>query len=45
MNAACHPAVQPDVLRILRHYDSISSRLGDEFWEELNSINAFLYLL
>ena len=31
-----HPAVQADVSRILRYYDSISDRLGDEFWEELN---------
>ena len=33
----CHPAVQRDVSRILRHYDGINDRLGDEFWEELNS--------
>ena len=32
-----HPAVQGDVSRILRHYDSINDRLGNEFWEELNS--------
>jgi plasmid stabilization system protein ParE len=32
-----HPAVQRDVSRILKHYDSINDRLGDEFWEELNS--------
>jgi len=31
-----HPAVQGDVSRILRHYDGINDRLGDEFWEELN---------
>jgi plasmid stabilization system protein ParE len=30
-----HPLVQRDVNRILRHYDRISSRLGDEFWDEL----------
>ena len=33
----CHPAVQRDVSRSLRHYDGINDRLGDEFWEELNS--------
>jgi len=32
-----HPLVQQDVSNILRHYDSINDRLGDEFWEELNS--------
>jgi plasmid stabilization system protein ParE len=32
-----HPAVQGDVSRILRHYDSINDHLGDEFWEELNA--------
>jgi plasmid stabilization system protein ParE len=37
MSGVYHPAVQGDVSRILRHYDSINSRLGDEFWEELNA--------
>ncbi len=37
MNVVFHPAVQGDVSAILRHYDSINDRLGDEFWEELNS--------
>jgi plasmid stabilization system protein ParE len=37
MNVVYHPAVQGDVSRILRHYDNINHRLGDEFWEELNS--------
>jgi plasmid stabilization system protein ParE len=37
MNVVYHPAVQYDVSRILRHYDSINDRLGDEFWLELNS--------
>jgi hypothetical protein len=37
MKAVYHPAVQGDVSRILRHYDSINGQLGDEFWEELNS--------
>jgi len=30
-----HPAVQREVNRILKHYDGISSRLADEFWDEL----------
>jgi plasmid stabilization system protein ParE len=37
MKVVYHPDVQGDVSRILRHYDSINGRLGDEFWEELNS--------
>jgi plasmid stabilization system protein ParE len=37
VNIVFHPDVQRDVSRILRHYDSINDRLGDEFWEELNS--------
>jgi len=37
MSVVYHPAVQGDVSRILRHYDSINTRLGDEFWEELNA--------
>ena len=37
MKVVYHPAVQRDVSRILRHYDGINDRLGDEFWEELNS--------
>src|SRR5919109_3854781 len=37
MKVVYHPAVQRDVSRILRHYDGISDRLGDEFWNELNS--------
>ena len=37
MKVVYHPAVQGDVSRILRHYDSINRRLGDGFWEELNS--------
>lgn len=36
MTAVYHPNVQSDVSRILRHYDSINPRLGDEFWTELN---------
>ena len=36
MNVVYHPAVQGDVSRILRHYDCINDRLGDEFWEEFN---------
>jgi len=37
MRVVYHPAVQRDVSRILRHYDSMNDHLGDEFWEELNS--------
>ena len=37
MKVVYHPAVQRDVSKILRHYDGINDRLGDEFWEELNS--------
>ncbi len=35
MRLAYHPLVQSDVSGILRHYDRISPRLGDEFWTEL----------
>ena len=37
MNVVYHPDVPQDVSRILRHYDRIDPRLGDEFWAELNS--------
>ena len=37
MKVIYHPDVQKDVSRILRQYDGINDRLGDEFWEELNS--------
>lgn len=37
MKVVYHPDVQRDVSGILRHYDGINARLGDEFWEELNS--------
>ena len=36
MNVVYHPDVQQDVSKILRHYDRINSKLGDEFWAELN---------
>jgi plasmid stabilization system protein ParE len=35
---AYHPLVQRDVSGILRHYDRISPRLGDEFWTELTHL-------
>lgn len=35
MTLAYHPLVQQDVNGILRHYDGIAPRLGDEFWAEL----------
>ena len=38
MRVSFHSAVQPDVNRILRRYDHISHRLGDEFWNELTSL-------
>jgi plasmid stabilization system protein ParE len=37
MKVVYHPSVQRDVSRILRHYDGINDRLGDEFWSELNA--------
>jgi hypothetical protein len=37
MKVVYHPDVQRDVSRILRHYDGINERLGDEFLRELNS--------
>lgn len=37
MSVVYHPAVQRDVSKILRHYDDINDKLGDEFWTELNS--------
>jgi len=37
VKAVYHPAVQRDVSRILGHYDAVNDRLGDEFWEELNT--------
>jgi plasmid stabilization system protein ParE len=38
MNVAYHPAVRRDVRDILRHYDEISVRLGDAFWDELQAL-------
>jgi plasmid stabilization system protein ParE len=35
MNLGYHPLVQREVTAILRHYDRVSPRLGDEFWAEL----------
>jgi hypothetical protein len=37
MKAVYHPAVQGDLSRILRYYDSINGQLGDAFWEEFNA--------
>jgi hypothetical protein len=37
MSVAYHPAVQRDVCQILRHYDSITEKLGNDFWTELKS--------
>ena len=35
MRLGYHPLVQREVSDILRHYDRVSPRLGDEFWAEL----------
>ena len=32
-----HPSVQRDVNGILKHYNAVSDRLGNEFWDELMS--------
>jgi len=40
MNVVYHPDVQKDVSHILRYYDRIAPKLGDEFWAELNSFVA-----
>jgi toxin ParE1/3/4 len=42
MKLAYHPLVQRDVSGILRHYDGISPRLGDEFWAELLRLTALV---
>jgi plasmid stabilization system protein ParE len=39
---AYHPLVQCDVSGILRHYDRILPRLGDEFWSELTALIELL---
>jgi toxin ParE1/3/4 len=35
MRVVYHPAVQKDVNGILKYYESVSSSLADEFWNEL----------
>ncbi len=37
MRVGYRPAVQREVNRVVRRYDKESSRLGDEFWNELNN--------
>jgi toxin ParE1/3/4 len=37
MMVTYHPSVQSEVNLILKHYEGISGRLADEFWEELLS--------
>lgn len=37
MRVTYHPSVQRDVNGILKHYDGISGRLANEFWDELMS--------
>ncbi len=38
MKLVYHPRVQSEVSEILRYYDRISTRLGDEFWAELTRL-------
>ena len=38
MKVGYHPDVQKDVRRVLKRYDEVSDRLGDEFWDELMSL-------
>ncbi len=33
-----HPQVRSDVAQAIRHYDSISDTLGDDFWEKFEEI-------
>jgi plasmid stabilization system protein ParE len=40
MKVTYHPSVQRDVNEILRHYEHISGRLADEFWDELLALIA-----
>lgn len=35
MNVTYHSSVQRDVNGILKHYDGVSEKLADEFWDEL----------
>jgi plasmid stabilization system protein ParE len=37
MRVTYHPRAQQDVNRILKRYDAVSPRLGDEFWDELTA--------
>jgi plasmid stabilization system protein ParE len=37
MRLSFHPMVQKDINTILRRYDSISPKLGDQFFGELNT--------
>jgi plasmid stabilization system protein ParE len=38
MKVGYHPDVPKDVRQILKHYDEISVRLGDDFWRELTAL-------
>lgn len=43
MRLSFHPWVQRDVQSILRYYDSISRKLGDQFYSELTTaLNSVL---
>jgi plasmid stabilization system protein ParE len=37
MRLSFHPSVQRDLSSILRHYDSISGKIGDQFFAELTA--------
>ena len=37
MRLSFHPFVQKDINAILRHYDAISTRIGDQFFAELTA--------
>ena len=37
MRVTYHPSVQKDVNGIIKYYDGVSTRLADEFWDELLS--------
>jgi toxin ParE1/3/4 len=37
MRLSFHPLVQKDINSILRRYDAISTKLGDQFFAELNT--------
>jgi len=38
MRLSFHPFVQRDINSILRHYDTVSRKLGDQFFAELTAV-------